>query len=749
MKKIIAIILLCILFVIIIITTFKYQYYRKNNAVIAAVVSGGKYKIIAQDMLSGIKLCIEKLNKSGGINGRQIKLEVYDDKGNRNTAIKVALEISKKNNALFVLGHYFSLTSLAASKVYLKLKIPVITGSATADNITQKNDWYFSVLPNNSFQGEFIASFIRSSLGYKTCSIIYESNDYGKSLFKSFEKKARLLNIEIKKVFTFDTKNPKYALQIKRLIGELRSTANPGIIFLATYAAEGAKIISSLKYPGSSYEIIGPDSFSTNAFIKNLQRFPQEKTTPGYYSNGIYTTTPFIADFANDQNQQFILDYLNKYKKKPTWVSATYYDAAQIGIKALQEIDNFESIKNSRIIVKNELVGKYNLDTSEKGVCGPIFFNRNGNVNNPYRVGLYQNQSLVPYYSQFNIIENKPDDKKIFKKILNNKLITSGGIVMNKTRIVFTGIHVNKISKFDIHEGIYDLDFFLWFRFKGDEFNDKSIKFLNSVKPVELKNEFAIYRERDTVTHVYHLKEKFKTILDFKRFPFESHNLYIRFRHKEETSDRLIYVPDTINESLLNKRLNINKKLVIKTIPGWKAYDTSITNGITSYESSLGIPIRFHLKRPLVYSTCISSVSIKRDEYIFPCKVLFPALALFIALIVSSLLLFRHMTIFTIVMTSIMIISSIFILNSFAFFHKEYIMLIQYIYFSLFFLAMLNIILNAFILFYKKGYSKIKIYYILPIIMSLIILFGILYYGKKTSTFESIKRIDHIYDKNF
>ena len=749
MKQTIILSVSIILVGLIFIAKYNGNVFQKNECVIAAVVPGGKYKIVAQDMLSGIELYLKKINNRGGINGRKVILDVYDDKGNRETAIKVALEISKKNKALFVLGHYFSSASLAASKVYLKSRIPAITGSATADNITIKNKWFFSVLPNNSFEGEFIANFIRSSLDFNTCTVVYDRNDYGQSLFNSFKEKALLLNIKINKTFSFDKKNPKYASQIKKIISQLRSMSDPGIIFLALYATEGAQFISSLKYPGCNFEIIGPDSFSTNAFITNLKKYPQELSTPGYYSNGIFTTAPFLVDFANDQNQQFILDYLNQYHKKPSWVSATYYDAAQIALIAAQEIENFESIKNCRNTIKNELLSKYNMNTSEQGVCGPIFFNRNGNVNNPYRVGIYNNQSIVPYYDQYNILANNAEDKKVFKNILNNKLIASGDIIMDKTRIVFTGIHINQIKTFDIEEGSYELDFFLWFRFKNDfNFDDHNILFLNATKSVALKKVFLEYKEKDNVTRVYHFRETFKNELDFKRFPFESHTLSISFRHKKKTSDKLIYVPDTVNTSYLNNKLKVAKDNLVEAPSGWKISGTSFVNGIISYESSLGIPVQFHLKRPLVYSTCTSSIDLTRDSSIFVLKTLLPAIVLMIVLVIPVFFLYRHMTIFTLLLTSVMVISCVLLMTSFTFFNKEYIIFIQYVYLTLFLIAVICMIVNFIIQYSSKGKSKVKVYYIFPLIISLFILIGILYYSNIFYDVDGVKRIIHFHDKS-
>jgi hypothetical protein len=55
--------------------------YLKSELVIAAVVMSGEYEIISKDMLAGIELCLDHVNSNGGINGRKVSLDIFDDKG--------------------------------------------------------------------------------------------------------------------------------------------------------------------------------------------------------------------------------------------------------------------------------------------------------------------------------------------------------------------------------------------------------------------------------------------------------------------------------------------------------------------------------------------------------------------------------------------------------------------------------------------------------------------------------------------
>jgi len=727
---------------------FYQQKYLKKDLVIAAVLMGGEYNVISKDMMSGINLYLDQVNKNGGINGQKVKLDIYDDKGDRNTAIKVAMEIVKQNRALLVLGHYFSTTSLAAGKVYLNESIPAITGSATSENVTHKNEWFFSVVPNNIFQGEFIASYIYSSLGHKYCRLIYDSDEYGQSLYNSFSSKANVLGLDIKNVWHFNTKTSECSSQINKIISELRSIPDPGIIFLATHNREGARFVASIKYPGSKSQIIGPDSFSTNAFLQELMKYPQEKAKPGYYSDNIYSVTPFLADFINDHNQNFIAEYTKKYQKKPTWISACYYDATQMALKAMQNVDGSEKIRDARILIREELKHKYNLKKSVKGVCGPLFFDEERNVQFPLMVTVYKNQNLVPNYSQYHIQTNVMQDQKAFKKILNNQLKTSGNIVMNSTRNVFVGIHVNKIEIIDIFRGQYQMDFFLWFRFQG-EFDDTNIVFLNALNPIDLNHAKAVYKEDDIMTRVYHLKGQFKSTLDYKNCPFEKYDLSIQFRHVDHTVETTVYIPDKVNESFINTLLQIDKNKAIDISSEWKICDSFLYNGVLSYESSLGIPIKYHLKRPEVYSTANAVVRIKRANNAYAIKLLSPAAVLLLFLIFLSLTPLSNLSVYIYSLISIIAISGFFLIHSFLFFELQYFNFGQYVYLSIMIGTCSGLIVGLLTLYFKDKKQIKHTLIIISRILIFIIISGMLFnFYMSSEKIDSSRRVTHIYKKS-
>lgn len=173
-----SILIATLIFISLLIIWAWFQINTKEPIYIALVTTlSGAGKSGGLAIRNGTEMAIEEVNSTGGISGQLLKLMVFDDQGNPNIAKEKANQIAKDNKYLMVLGHYFSSTSLAAGEIYKQAQIPVITGTATADDITQDNKWYFRVVPNNGFEGMFLANYIIKAMKQTKVTIIHDDKD--------------------------------------------------------------------------------------------------------------------------------------------------------------------------------------------------------------------------------------------------------------------------------------------------------------------------------------------------------------------------------------------------------------------------------------------------------------------------------------------------------------------------------------------------------------------------------------------
>lgn len=679
---------------------------KKPLYIAVAGPMSGQQKGDGEDMVQGIQLYLDSVNKKGGIDGRKIKLTVFDDKSQTKVAMNVASEIAENKDILMVLGHDYSSTSIAAGRIYNKNGVPAITASATVDSLTQNNEWYFRIVQTNSFEGEFIANYIFRSLNKKTASIIFNKDVYGSSLVESFEKTARELGLEIKKKWGFDAEKDDVDKEVRKITAELRAVEDPGIIFVVAYEQESARIISSLKYGGTKYSFIGPDALCGDSFINEFKKLPQEQIQPGYYSDNINAACIFLSDIANENANRFRNEFIEKYKREPSWVAAGYYDAAKVAVEALKKSDLGQTYRKNRREIRDVLANISNSEDAVPGVTGNIFFDKERNFRNPFAIGIYKNNILLPAYSQYQMSPMPKDSDAALEKMLKGELISVDGNLMNKTDIVYTGIDVNNISSIDMKSSSYFIDFYLWFRYQGD-FDAANIKFINEVDPITMGNPIASEKTDNYTVKTYHIKAKFKNEFDFHRHPFNDQSLSVRFRHNTLTWDKLIYVKDTLGMAAGSSK---NKTPLFKLDGGWYLNDKYAYQDIITNMSSLGIPDFFKNPNVISYSQFNASFKIKRSNTDAVLRNIFPEMVMIVCLYLTYFIPYRHIRLRVEIMMAVLVSCSFYHIRLLSdLFSTKYNTFSEYVFFTVYVLIVLSAVLSVPMFYFDKwGVAKIK-----------------------------------------
>ena len=609
---------------------------REDVLYIAAVgPMSGKEKAAGEEILRGINLCLDQVNKEGGINGKRIALLVFDDQNDTEAAREKALEIVKQNKALIVLGHNLSSTSVVGGKVYKEAGITAISGSATAENVTEENEWFFRVIFDNRSQSVFVANYVKRVLNQKTASIIFDEDSYGTTLAKTFERMFRGLGGDIKYIWSFDSSAEDLETGLDQIITDLLKARsdNPGIIFMATQGTEAVKLITSMRRRGLKYPVIGGDALGSQDFISEFNAYPEEQATPGYFSDGIYATSPIIFDVAGGKAQKFHDKFLEKYRKEPNWSAATYYDATLVAVEAMRRtgvLGQPENLAKERKKIKEFLTSSNNIeDAITEGLTGHIYFDKHGNVVKPVTIGVFAKQHFISALTQLQPIPdiNLVDD--LDAELEAGNVLIVGGKYMYKTNIVYVGVDFNEVRDIDIKNSTYTLDFYLWFRYQGQLGADK-VQFINSAKPISLGQPVA---EEETLGGVnyrtYRVVDRFKGNFDFHDYPFDSQQLILKFRHVNATRDTLIYVVDvvgmrnTISKAMLER---FNRTGVLKSLAGWRGIGVNAFQDIFLTDSTLGNPRLFDLDTKTEYSRFNLFIEIKRDALDFVIKSMLPLL---------------------------------------------------------------------------------------------------------------------------
>ncbi|MBI9089227.1 MAG: ABC transporter substrate-binding protein [Desulfobacterium sp.] len=604
--------------------SFLKQLQKKDRIVVALAgpMTGGGF-LNGRDMERGARMAIQDALDAGRLSNLQIRLSIFDDQNEVRTAMKIASEISLNREVVAVLGHYKNPTTMAASRIYKKNGIPMITGSATEKKATDKNPWAFGTVPDDVDQAVSIITHVKAMKRHIT--VIYEKDVYDNSLMASIEANAAEAGVEVRYKWELKGVGENADARLEQIISDLRAIHDPGVIIIATQSREAAAIIRRINHPGTDYTIIGTDTFATAPFYKAMTSLPQERAKPGYYVNGIYSTTPFIAEWAGPETNLFVDNYREMYDESPSWVAACYYDAMKVLIEAIElKHINGRQFREDRVHIRAALSRFSSPEEAVNGVAGQIFFNKEGRVKRQFAMGYYENQRFRPAFTQYQVIADEKES--VFKKAIGSNVTVVAGKVFSQKKLVYTGMDINGVNSLNVISGEFIVDFFIWFRFVGD-FDEKELIFENSEAPIRLK-EPVLDITRDGITiRAYQVKAKFKQALRYDEFPFEKHHLIIRFHHKLQTDRKLVFIPDYLSmHAYLSPEY---RQISLENTSGWKV------NNVTQTRDRF---MRQISSINLAYSRYNADISVERMDGRFALKILIPLFSLALFLFFSHLL---------------------------------------------------------------------------------------------------------------
>lgn len=589
----------------------------------------GEQSSVGKDILQGIQLYINSVNDSGGVNGQSLKLLTFDDQSNPDIARQRAQEIVN-SPAMLVLGHWSSTASGAAGEIYKAGKIAAITGTAFADTVTRDNPYYFRTTYTNSQQGSVIATYIQRQLGFRKAIAIYTDDNYGRTVRAGFEPTFKQNGGDLKQ-FVYNRTTGDNTQQIQAIVDAIAADPAPGMIYLGMIDTPAEELIGALKRRGIRAPIFATEYGKEAGF----QQYAEEQKQPGFFINGVYAAAPLIFDSANADAQDFVSTYRSAYGIEPGWPGANFYDATRIAVEALKaaNIKSTAPLQQNREQIRSQLATLNKPTVAFRSLTGPIYFDDQRNAILPVRVGRFQQRKFISAPVQFTPLANQSSlDQQREEKAGN--LIQINNQLLWRQRVVYTGIDINKLSRIDQNKSSFTASFNIWFRYSGDDeplaiqFPDAATNILNPSLPVfDAKTPLKSQTIEGLNYRLYQVTGEFKNSFDLHNYPFDSQKVVVRFLNTHLSSDRLIYVLDTLGLKLPRTDLEQQKR-AFAGLQLWKFKDIQYAQDTIRTTSTLGDPALFESSVQTDYPGFRVGMRLQRNTLVFLSKNLLPLLLL-------------------------------------------------------------------------------------------------------------------------
>ncbi|MBB6481581.1 ABC transporter substrate-binding protein [Spirochaeta isovalerica] len=279
-----------------------------------------------------VELAFDQVNEAGGINGRLVELVIKDDLGDAEQAVKGDRELIDAG-CVAILGHMHSSMCIAALPQINEQKILMISPTASSDQLSGQDDYFFRIAPLASMEIEKLAKYAVDNLNLKNMVCVYDMSNQGYS-----ERWNSDFNGELKKSgrsfirsIPFNSvENPDYGK-----IAESIMSAEPDGLLLVANSISTALICQQLDKRDARIGLLSTGWANSDDFIQ----------TGGPAVNGVTFAQARDLNSSGEKYRDFVDSFKESYNRAPDMASIYSYEAALVMIDLLKKTTDRDKLR--------------------------------------------------------------------------------------------------------------------------------------------------------------------------------------------------------------------------------------------------------------------------------------------------------------------------------------------------------------------------------------------------------------------
>jgi branched-chain amino acid transport system substrate-binding protein len=305
----------------------------------------------------GILLAISERNAKGGVKGKRVALQHYDDQGKSQEAGTAVTRLITSDKVVAIIGEVASSLSIAGGRVAQQFGVPMISPSSTNARVTQIGNMVSRVCFIDSFQGYVVARFVRENLKLTKVAVLYDQGQaYSKGLKDDFAKAFQSMGGSLTSEQAYTGGDADFSAQLT----SIRAT-EPEAIFLPGYYTDAGTIALQARKLGITVPFLGGDGWDS----AKLAEIGGAAIEGSYYSNH------YSHEEERPEVVEFVKRYQEEYQVVPDGLAALGYDAARLLFDAMDRAATWDG---------PTLAAAINASRNFAGVTGKISIDENRNA---------------------------------------------------------------------------------------------------------------------------------------------------------------------------------------------------------------------------------------------------------------------------------------------------------------------------------------------------------------------------------
>ncbi|KKU47714.1 hypothetical protein A3H10_03735 [Candidatus Uhrbacteria bacterium RIFCSPLOWO2_12_FULL_46_10] len=321
----------------------------------AIIPLSGDVAAVGMPIKKAAELALEEINKSGGINGRQLRLNIRDGRCDAREAVNAAETLITIDHVPIIFTGGCSSETLAVAPLAERSRVILFSPSATSPEITNAGEYVFRNAPSDASQGRLLAeaAFAR---GYQKVGVLQEQTDYAVGISIIFSARLKELGGSVQ-VETYRSD----AVNVRDELANLKNVGIDALLFVVQSPAKADLILNQLHESEWHLPLLTNDvSLGASSFMD--ERYAD--TTEGLIAANLGVNEK------NPLYQEFLKKYREAYGEEVTFplYAALSYDAIYLLRDAI--------LKNG---LNPENIRAYLMSVKDRpGAGGTLTFDKNG-----------------------------------------------------------------------------------------------------------------------------------------------------------------------------------------------------------------------------------------------------------------------------------------------------------------------------------------------------------------------------------
>lgn len=309
----------------------------------------------------GAEAAVATINAAGGIAGKQVAFDSFDDQGLPREAASVARRILDADKYIAVVGHVNSSCTLAGMPIYSEAGMPVMNAVSSNPKITGSG-WsnLVRLVIRDDYGAQQNSAFAVNNLGKKKIGILFANDDYGRGLRDQMMEAFDALQAQVVGEAAF---TPNADKDFSSIISSFKANGVDVFMLNCNYT-EGGLFLGQAKAAGvTDIPVVGLDSLLFKDFIDLAQGGAE----------GAYILANYDPFATAPLSKEFFDAYKKSYSSVPDPVSTLTHDSILL-IKQLVEAG-----ATSETLIASAKAARF------EGAAGHFEWNENGDVKNRTR----------------------------------------------------------------------------------------------------------------------------------------------------------------------------------------------------------------------------------------------------------------------------------------------------------------------------------------------------------------------------